>query len=163
MGVIKDKGLVLREWADAESNKRLVLLTENQGKISVFARGAKGAKSKLAISKLSYSELVLFDGGSFLSLSQTCPIKTFNNIPSHYEAYCTAAFFLELLDKTIMAKMQTKDAIKLILKAFNHLDCHPEKHKTIFAAFIFKFLQSEGISPFVESCYNCHEESTSFF
>ena len=41
MGVIKTKGLVIKEVSYDDSDKMLTLITEDLGKISVLARNAK--------------------------------------------------------------------------------------------------------------------------
>ncbi|MDR2166788.1 MAG: DNA repair protein RecO [Clostridiales bacterium] len=162
MGVIKDKGLVLRETAANESNKRLILLTEQNGKLPAFARGALGAKSKLVVGKFSYNEFIIFDGGQFLSLNQVAEIRHFAGITACYESYCAASFMLELADKMVFANMDAKIAVKLILLAFARLN-KSRNPKAILAAFIFKFLQKEGFAPLTQSCANCAAENPEFF
>ncbi|MCL2170225.1 MAG: DNA repair protein RecO [Defluviitaleaceae bacterium] len=146
MAQIKDNGLVLREEVTGESNKRLVLLTENMGKTYAFARGAKGIKSKLAVEKLSYCEFVFFDGGQFLSLTSVTPIHHFHKIPSCYDAYLSANVILELADTMILPQMQARDPLRLILHALTRLNAGKNPKLTL-AAFIFKFLQQEGFTP----------------
>jgi DNA repair protein RecO (recombination protein O) len=148
VAVIKDVGVVLREMKVGENNKRLVLLTRGRGKIAVFARGSGKAVGRLSVSKLTFYEFVAFDGGQFLSLNQVSSIKAFGNIASCYNSFCVAVFFLELLEKTLYANMDSQDALKLLLFALGRLD---KGHDCglVFAAFVFKFLQMEGFEPVV--------------
>lgn len=146
MATIKDVGLVLREEAVGESNKRLTILTENLGKVSAFARGAKGTKSKLAVAKLSYCEFVFYDGKQFLSLTQASQIHSFDKIPSDYDAFCAASFILELTDKMLLPDMPAQYVLNLSLHALSRLN-KAQNHKVALAAFIFKLLQKEGYTP----------------
>ena len=64
MNLIKVKGIVIKEISFKENDKIITLLTDNLGKISCIARGAKKTNSTLlACSQfLVYSEFVLFKG-----------------------------------------------------------------------------------------------------
>jgi len=141
--VNKDSGIVLREMDSGESSKKLIMLTRNHGKVVVFARGAKGAKSKLAVPRLAYCEFVFYDGGKFLSLTQVSPVMHFGNIPQNYDAYCVAAFVLELADKMLFDNMEATDALKLVLAALLRLDRGGEP-ALVHGAFTVKMLQNEG-------------------
>jgi len=152
MATFKAVGLVLRDEAAGESNKRLTILTEQRGKIAAFARGARGAKSKLAVAKLAYCEFIFYDGGQFLSLTQIAPLRHFAAIPADYDAYCGASFILELADKMLLADMETRDALRLILLALARLD-KGDCPKLVLAAFILKFLQGEGYRPRLDGDY----------
>ncbi|MCL2350584.1 MAG: DNA repair protein RecO [Defluviitaleaceae bacterium] len=154
MATIKDKGLILREYDAGESNKRLILLLEERGKVAVFARGAKGAKTKLNPPKMAFCEFVMYDGGQFLSLTQASPIRHFPALPSCYDSFCVANFLLELTDKIILPGMDAKSAMRLLLLALARLDAG-RNPKLIFAAFIFKILQTEGIAPIITHCAAC--------
>ena len=159
MAVVKDVGIVLKEIKVGESNKRLILLTQKQGKVVVFARGAGKTHSKLAPRKMAFYEFMFFDGGQFLSLNQVSGIKSFGNITSCYEAFCVCVFFLELLEKTIFVGMDAKDALRLLLLAFGKLDKCADGDsdpKLIFAAFVFKFLQFEGFEPVMDINNDCY-------
>ncbi|MCL2575058.1 MAG: DNA repair protein RecO [Defluviitaleaceae bacterium] len=149
MSIIKDCGIVLRENIAGETNKRLVLLTKNHGKVVVFARGAKGAKSKLSANKLSYNEFVIYDGGQFFSLTQCSPIVQFANIPLDYNAFCVANFILELSDKIMLENMEALDTLNLVLMAFYRLE-KAALPSLVQAVFTLKLLQKEGF--FGEHC-----------
>ena len=154
MSIIKETGIILKEIETGETSKRLVLLTKNRGKVVVFARGVKGVKSKLHTNKLSYNEFVIYDGGQFLSLTQISAIEQFANITQNYDAFCVANFCLELTDKMMLANMDSVDAINLILLAFSRLNKVRDPN-LIFAAFVFKFLQKEGLAPIANHCVTC--------
>ena len=149
MATIKVSGLVLREELVDESNKRLTILTKQLGKVQVFARGARNAKSKLAFTILSCCEFVLYDGGNFFSLTQVSPQRHFSNILQDYDAFVASCFILELADKTLLAGMDAKKALRLVVLSLARLD-KTHNHKVILAVFIFKFLQIEGYMPMLK-------------
>jgi len=149
MAIIKDVGMVLREYPVGESNKRLVLLTQRHGKITVFARGSRRAQSKLATSLFSYNEFVIFDGGGFLSLNHVEPIHIFSEIAADYDKFCLGCCFLEMADKMLLVKMDTSDILRILLNAFAEMERNRHAPKLIFAVFAIKALQSEGMAPLV--------------
>lgn len=155
MAVIKDFGVILREYTAGENNKKLALLTRERGKITVFARGGKNAGSKLTASLFSYNEFMIFDGGSFLSLTQIAPIRHFHQITENFESYCFACFFLELVDKMVLAGMEVFDTLALLLQAFSELEAKRASPYLVFAVFTLKLLQKEGFAPLVDACSNC--------
>jgi len=157
MPTFKDKGLVLRETDAAENSKRLLLLTQERGKIWVFARGASGTKSKLKAPKMAFCEFVIYDGGEFLSLAQVSQIQSFHEIGSDFEGYCVANFLLEATDKMMLPAMPSNQLLRLILSAFVRLDKGANPW-LVFAASTFKMLQQEGFVPITDSCANCGEK-----
>jgi len=158
MAIIKDFGIVLREYDTGESNKKLVLLTQNSGKIVVFARGSKRADSKLAANLFCYNEFIVFDGGSFLSLNQLSLIRRFGGIAEDFESYCVACYFLEIIDSMILPNMETTAILTLALRALNELSAKRLSSQAVFATFTFKFLQLEGFAPLIDSCQYCEKQ-----
>ena len=146
MATIKLTGLVLRQEDAGEANKRFTILSEQMGKLQAFARGAKNPKSKLAVKMLTYCEFILYEGENFFSLTQMTSLQDFSQLAEDYDAYVATHFILELADKMLLADMDGKNALNLIMIAFSRL---VKKHDTklVLAAFIFKFLQSEGYRP----------------
>jgi len=153
MATFKDFGVVLREYDAGEANKRLVLLTEGRGKITVFSRGAKKTGTKLATGLFDCNEFVIFDGGSFLSLAQTTCLHGFGaTISSNFEAFVYASSFLEILDKIILTGMDAKAALRLLLRGLAELSAGRSPHG-VFAVFMFKLLQKEGFAPMLDGEY----------
>ena len=158
MAIIKDFGIVLREYDAGENNKKLVLLTQNSGKIAVFARGSKRIGSKLADNLFCYSEYIIYDGGSFFSLNQLSPIRRFNGIAEDLDSYCVACYFLEIVDSMILPNMETADILTIILRGLHELSIQRLSAQAIFATFTFKFLQMEGFAPLFDGCMYCEKQ-----
>ena len=64
MGIVKTKGIILRESNMADFDKMLTMLTPDLGKISVAAKGARRPASRMLAGTqvLSFGEYVLFRG-----------------------------------------------------------------------------------------------------
>ena len=143
MAIIKDIGVILREYQTGESNKRLVLLTDAHGKIVVHSRGARKAGSKLSANLFCCHEFIIFDGGSFLSLNQIAPMHSFAAVADDFDAYCAACSFLEIIDKVMMPSMESSVVLRLLLRALAELTAGRPPNM-VFAVFMLKFLQKEG-------------------
>jgi len=150
MAIIKDFGIVLREYNAGENNKRLVVLTRAHGKMTVFARGARRMGSKLATGLFSYNEFVIYDGGGFYSLSAVVPVHMFDNIATDYDKFCFACCFLEMIDKMVLASMDTREVLQILLQTLAELAKDRHAPATVFAVFVIKLLKTEGFAPLVE-------------
>jgi len=159
MAVIKDLGVVLREYPAGESNKKLVLLTQRQGKITVFARGSRRAQSKLATGLFSYNEFVIFDGGGFCSLNHVLPMHIFGGITEDYDKFCLGCCFLEIADKMVLSTMDASGILRILLNTFAEMERDRHVLKLIFAVFVMKVLQAEGLAPLVDD--NCAQSGES--
>ena len=153
----KDRGIVLKETAVKESDKQLVLLLEKRGKTLITAKGARKLSSKFsaATELFCYSEFIIYDGGNFLSLAQSEQIRNFFGIRNDYEMFVTANLFLEMADKMILPEMETKEALELLLRVYNRMDKKVISPRLASIIFQIKFLQTEGLSPSVDSCVKC--------
>jgi len=152
MAVIKDSGIVLKEYPSGENNSKLVLLTERHGKITAFARGSRRTQSKLSVAMHSYNEFIIFDGGGFYSLNQVTPLHTFGKITTDYDKYCFGCCFLEMTDKMILPKMEAGNILRILLGALSELEKDRHTPKLVFAVFAIKFLQMEGVMPTADDC-----------
>ena len=151
MAIIKDFGIVLREYDAGESNKKLVVLTREHGKITVFARGARRTGSKLATGLFSYNEFVIFEGSGFYSLNTVTSVHIFDNIVEDYDKFCFAHCFLEMADRMTLVNMDTSEILNVLLCALAELAHDRHKAATIFAVFSIKLLKTEGFAPLVEA------------
>jgi len=151
MAIIKDFGVVLREYEAGENNKKLVVLTRGHGKMTVFARGARRTGSKLATGLFSYNEFVIFEGTNFYSLNAVMPVHIFD-IADDYDKFCYGHSFLEMTDKMVLASMDTSEVLNILLCAFVEL-ARGSRHKpsAVFAVFAIKLLKTEGFAPLVDA------------
>lgn len=92
--------LVLRRSDSGESDRRLVVLTDQFGKIDVYAKGARKPKSRLAgISEpLATGTLSLNSSRSRYFVSQATPARGFPGLRQNYSRLCCALAVLEWVD-----------------------------------------------------------------
>ncbi|MDR1000345.1 MAG: DNA repair protein RecO [Clostridiales bacterium] len=155
MSIKKVRGLVIRESEHGETNKRLTFFAKEYGKITITAIGARKPKSKfLASAQLfTYSDLVLYDGGNYLTVSQSDVIDNFYAIRRDFDSLVLACYFCKLADKTVPYGTQADDILHLLLLTLSAL-CkgNGTPPELIAAAFETKFLQLHGFTPELNVC-----------
>ena len=157
------RGLVISEYSKGEADKYITILTENEGKVTLLARGAKKLKSKFmaAAGVFNYGEFFYFKGNGFNSLNDADVDESFDNIKKDYAKLAYASFIIEAADKT--AYGDTEELLRLTLYALTALDKTDISPEVVNCAFKIKlldimgFLNSEGV------CINCGNEETPFF
>ena len=157
MSTIQTKGVVLSISDTKETDRQLVLLTKNYGKILVSAKGARKPNSKFMASAqlFTYSDYVIHDGGRFFSVAQADVIENFFNLRVDYTRLCLAQYFVEICDKTIPFKAQCEELMHLLIISLSSLSKGIRSPFLIARAFEIKFFQLNGIAPEVDCCAKC--------
>lgn len=156
--LIKAEGIVLRTNDYGEGNKILTILTKDQGKLSLMARGAKKPKSRLSsISQLFTYGTYLFYKGSgrgMGTLSQGEVLRSFREIRQDLVKTAYAAYFAELLDKVLEEHEPHPYLFQLFLESCSLLE--DDKDVEILSRlYELKILNSSGYRPFLNGCVVC--------
>lgn len=95
----KWEGIVIRTIPYGESNKIVTLLTQEAGKITVMARGAKKPRSKLAAvtQPFTLGSFLIRKGRGMGTLSQGEQIESMRFIREDLEATSYASYILSLI------------------------------------------------------------------
>ena len=167
MQTIKARGLVLREYETGESDKRLLLLCKEHGRMMIYARGARKPKSKfLAAAQLfTYADFVITVGRGFHALAQAEVIESFYDLRTDYDRLTAAHLLVEVCEKTLLENIACDDLLRLALKSLSHLSkpLLPPMH--IVGVFFMRFYAYYGFAPEVDACVACGEDvdSGAFF
>ena len=164
MKVIKARGLVIKEFEANESDKRLLLLCKERGRIMVYARGAKKPKSMFlsAAQLFCYSDFVLADGPGFFSVTQVDVIKSFYNIRLDYDCLMAAHLFAEICDKSTFEIANLDELLLLTLKSLAMLEKNTYPPKQVTVVFMLLALSSHGLRPIIDVCTVCGKPVESF-
>ncbi len=153
----KIEGIVLKETAMGEKDKRLVVLAKDIGKITVSAKGAKSAKSKLSAPAqlFSYSSFVVYKNRNFYNAYQGDIIEAFYAIRQDIEKFAYASFICELTEKAIPDEMESNDVLRITLITFAVLAQTNFEPRLAAIIFEIKLLDILGLISGGENCSDC--------
>ncbi|KAB0576969.1 DNA replication and repair protein RecO [Fusobacterium naviforme] len=99
-GVIEVTGMVLSVMPVGERDRRVALLTLEQGKLSFFARGAgrPGSPFMGVTRPFAYGKFSLFQGRDSYTLEGAEIANYFESLTLDVESTCYGTYFLELMD-----------------------------------------------------------------
>lgn len=111
--------LVLREVKFKEADKMLTVLTQEEGKLSVRARGAlrKSCRFAAASQHLVYSEMTLFFNKGRYTLVEASVIEDFSALRADFNALALASYFAELLEAVSDEDSPNPEVLRLGLNA----------------------------------------------
>ena len=113
-------GVVLSEHSQREFDKRLHVLTMEEGKMTVWASGAKRPSSPLMAGSRSFvfGTFSLKKGKSGYNLQSVKVDAYFEEIALDLEKACYAAYFLELADFVSQENLPAEELVNLIYLSF---------------------------------------------
>ena len=120
---VRVTGMVLEASPVGETDRRVVLLTKERGKISAFARGARKQGSRLmaATNPFCFGEFVLFEGRNSYSLNEAVIKNYFEDMRTHFEEACYGMYFLELMDYYTRENNDEKAMLLLLYQSLRAL------------------------------------------
>ena len=166
MKTIKVRGIVLKEMNMRESDKLLVIMTKEYGKILISAKNARKPKSIFlgGTQLFCYCDFILNINKNFLNLSQVELIHSFYEIRKDYEKLVYGQYILEVCDKLLLQNdISSEDKCSerlayLLLRTLSTLSKKDLYPKLICIIFKFKFFQLNGIAPEINSCSACSKK-----
>lgn len=157
MAIVKTKGLVVKEISYSDSDKMLIILTEDLGKVSVMAKNAKknGTRACYGTQVLTYGEYVLYKGRSSFTLNNCDVIINFYDLASDLVCLTHVAHMLEMAEDASQDIPLSGKILKMLLYGFYAL----KKGRTpllVSSSFALKLMQIAGYPPHVSSCVSCN-------
>ena len=139
-------GIVLSTMPIGEYDKRLLLLTREFGKISVFARGARRPNSPLigAAVLFAFGSFELAEGRTAYSLRSAHITEHFDWVSQDKEALCYGSYFAEFSDYYGRENLDGTEAIKLLFCALRALKNDKLSRPLIRRVFELKAMELEG-------------------
>lgn len=153
-------GLVLSAMPIGEYDKRLVLLTREKGKITVFAKGArKPGSAFLACSQsFSFGEFSLYEGRSSYNVMAVNIANYFEELRKDLEGAYYGLYFCELADYFTRENDDGSQILLLLYQSLRALSLTAIKKPLIRLIFELKILVLDGEAPQVFECVKCHAE-----
>lgn len=162
---IKTKGIVLHEMPIGDYDKRLILLTKEQGKVTAFVKGARRSNSKmLAMTQLfAYGDYVLSQGKTSYNVYQAQLIESFHQLRQDVAQLTYGMYMLEFADYVAREEEENKVLMHWLLLSLNVLDKGRIDARLVIRIFELKAMSIIGYNPWLDDCVQCHEEEVAFF
>lgn len=100
LSIVKTRGVVIKTQDIKEVDKLVWVFTENLGKVSCIAKGAKRGRSNFMSSTLTFcfGNFVLYKGRSMYNVTEVEVINSFQNLMFDLDDITYAMYFCELID-----------------------------------------------------------------
>lgn len=155
MSSLKDTAVILRTYRTGEADKIIVLYTKEHGKLRAIAKSSRKTTSKLGarLEPLSYVNVILWQGKSLATVTSVDVIDNFSNIRSDLDKVLMATTMVEIIEKFTPDEHSDMDFFRLLANALETVNNNFSP--AILAAFCFKILILEGLSPQIDRCCSC--------
>ena len=150
-------GLVLREVPYKDSSRILTLLTQEEGRITADARGAKRKNSRLtaASQQLVWGEYTLFEKSGRYLITEASVTEEFTGLRADIGNLALAAYFASVLEEICPEGEPEPSLLRLGLNSLYALSrgMYPAAH--IKAVFELRAACLTGVAPELQACPVC--------
>ena len=154
---IVTRGIVLRDTDTRDADKILTLLTAEQGKIAVIARGArrKGCKFAACAQPLAYSEWTLYKKGQWYYANEGATLELFTGLRSELDAMALGFYLSELTEGIITEESPQQELLSHLLNGLYAISALHKPLPLVKAAFELRLLCLAGYEPLADACAYC--------
>ena len=152
-------GMVIKQEPSGEFDRRVVILTKEKGKISVFAKGARRQNSILAAATnpFAFGRFTLFVGRSAYSMREAFIDNYFESMRSDVKMAFYGMYFLEIADYYSRENIDDVDMLRLLYQGVRVLESPVHSLKFVKAVFEIKSIEINGELPPIDE--NKHHPS----
>jgi len=156
---ITTRGLILREVNYKEADKILTVLTEDEGKKTIKARGALRPKSKLAAASqfLTFSDMTVFVHKDMWTINEAVALEQFTGIRKDLVSLALASYFAEVLEAVTDEDYPDPAVLQLGLNSLFALSEGLHPRALVKAAFELRLMCLSGYEPDLSACRACGE------
>ncbi len=156
---IKVTGMILKTMPIGEYDKRVTLLTTDNGKIGAFVRGARRPGSRLmaASEPFVFGDFELIEGRNSYTVGNVEVRDYFNELRGNVEAVLYGSYFLEFADYYGRENNQDKDMLALLYLTIRALIRAKVDYRLIRCIYEFRVMAVNGDWPQVFQCVSCHK------
>ncbi len=116
-------GMVLKASSVGDSDRRLVILSRERGKITAFARGAKRQGNQLmgVTRPFVFGDFRLYEGRDSYSLQGVDVKNYFSEITQDVETACYGSYFLEFADYYSRENLEASEQLLVLYQSLRAL------------------------------------------
>ncbi len=163
MNQITVTGMVLSTAPISEYDRRVVILTKEQGKISAFAKGARRQNSPLvgAVNPFSFGEFTLYAGRNSYTIQSVRIQNYFAELREDIIGAYYGFYFLEFTIYFTKEANDEREMLKLLYQTLKALTNTKIPNRLIRYIFELKALCFNGEGPQVFQCVCCGDKERS--
>lgn len=152
-------GLVLSSRNIGETDRRIVLLTREKGKISAFARGAVKPKNPLvsATRPFTFGEFFVYAGRDSYTVTGVEVTNYFKGITSDLDKYYYASYICELADYYTRENLDAQDILLLLYQSLKAIEKGTIGNELVRYIYEWRILAINGEVPNMFECVRCRK------
>lgn len=155
---LRTAALILRTRPYGESDRLVTLLTEDHGKITGIAKGAKNSKRRFAGTLEPFLQVrATFHhrSASDLVFLHRCElIRPLRRFTQDLDRYLAGSYVLDLADRMVLGRESGADVYRLVLDTLSLLDEHG-RSDTLLHVYELHLLAASGWAPELARCPSC--------
>lgn len=157
------RGLVLRTVDMGESDRLMTILTAEEGKITLSAKGVRSVKSHrmAACQPFCYSEFTVNSRGAKRILTETRLIENFYAIREDIERFALASYLCEVTETVTVEDGEQGDILSLLLNCLYLIGNRQKELWLIKGVFEWRLAALLGFMPDLSVCAECGAKSGS--
>jgi len=154
------KALVLREVNYKESDKILTVFSQEEGKLTLSARGCrkKGSHMTAACQLLVWGEFTLYQFQGRWCVREAFAQRIFDRVRTHLDKLALASYFIEVADALAEEGQPEPGLLSLTLNCLHALDKLELPMAQVKAAFEWRAISLAGYEPQLGECSRCGKQ-----
>ena len=160
MALVKTKGVIIKVQDYNENDKLLWMYTEELGKVTCIAKGAKRSKSQLlsVTLPLCFGEYLLFKGKNLYNLQEGKIINSFQGLLNNLEKLTYSSYLCELIDICVENDEVNSALFKEFMICLYLLSTDALDYELLVRAFELRLLEATGYNLVLDRCCICKKK-----
>ncbi len=153
----RDVGVVLRTYKLRESDRIVVLMTADNGKVRAVAKGVRKTKSKFGarLEPMSHVRLQLYRGRELDIVTQAESVEPLAPMLSTLDRASQGMAAIEAVDQLGLEREPNPQLYRMAVGVLRTIAERPAPLNV--PAFYWKLLRAEGLEPQLDACVRCGE------
>jgi len=153
----RDVGVVLRTYKLRESDRIVVMMTADNGKVRAVAKGVRKTKSKFGarLEPMSHVKVLLYRGRELDIVSQAESVEPLSPLLSSLDRASQGIAAIEAVDQLGLEREPNPQLYRMTVGVLRTIGERPAALNV--PAFYWKLLRAEGLEPQLDACVRCGE------